>query len=130
MAKDDVLTIEDVLKEAGRYLIEDDDAYIRRAYDFAEQAHKDQYRKSGEAYIIHTIQVAGILVELEMDQETSAGAVLHDVVEDTEVSIDAIEIEFNHEAGMLVDDDTKLCKMKYKSKEAQQAENNRKMVVA
>ncbi|HLR41312.1 MAG TPA: bifunctional (p)ppGpp synthetase/guanosine-3',5'-bis(diphosphate) 3'-pyrophosphohydrolase [Virgibacillus sp.] len=130
MAKDDVLTIEDVLKEAGRYLIEDDVAYIRRAYDFAEQAHKDQYRKSGEAYIIHPIQVAGILVELEMDPETIAGGFLHDVVEDTEVTIDAIETEFNHEVAMLVDGVTKLGKIKYKSKEALQAENHRKMFVA
>src|SRR5690625_620901 len=130
MAKDDVLTIEDVLKEAGRYLIEDDVAYIRRAYDFAEQAHKDQYRKSGEAYIIHPIQVAGILVELEMDPETIAGGFLHDVVEDTEVSIDAIETEFNHEVAMLVDGVTKLGKIKYKSKEALQEENHSKMFVA
>src|SRR5690625_1352105 len=130
MAKDDVLTIEDVLREAGRYLIEDDVAYIRRAYDFAEQAHKDQYRKSGEAYIIHPIQVAGILVELEMDPETIAGGFLHDVVEDTEVTIDVIETEFNHEVAMLVDGVTKLGKIKYKSKEALQAENHRKMFVA
>src|SRR5690625_4725133 len=130
MAKDDVLTIEDVLREAGRYLIEDDVAYIRRAYDFAEQAHKDQYRKSGEAYIIHPIQAAGILVELEIDTETIAGRFLHDVVEDTVVTIDVIETEFNHEVAMLVDGVTKLGKIEYKSKEALQAENHRKMFVA
>src|SRR5699024_5614208 len=130
MAKDDVLTIEDVLKEAGRYLIEDDVAYIRRAYDFAEQAHKDQYRKYGEAYIIHPIQVAGILVELEMDPETIAGGFLHDVVEDTEVISDASETELNNEVDMIVDVVTKLSKIKYKSKEALQAENHRKMFVA
>src|SRR5690625_4625726 len=122
MAKDDILTIEDVLNKSGRYLPEDDVAYIRRAYDFAEEAHKEQYRKSGEAYIIHPVQVAGILVELEMDPETIAGGFLHDVVEDTEVTIDVIETEYNHEVAMHVDAVTKLGKIKYKSKEALQPE--------
>lgn len=130
MAKEDILTIEDIISRAGRYLPKDDIAYIRRAYDFAEEAHQDQYRKSGEEYIIHPIQVAGILVELEMDPETIAGGFLHDVVEDTEITVEAIENEFNHEVAMLVDGVTKLGKIKYKSKEAQQAENHRKMFVA
>lgn len=130
MAKDDILTSEDVIEKARTYLTEDDGAFIRRAYEYAERAHADQFRKSGEPYIIHPIQVAGILVELEMDPETIAGGFLHDVVEDTDVTVEDLESNFNHEVAMLVDGVTKLRKIKYKSKEATQAENHRKMVVA
>ncbi|WP_164668509.1 RelA/SpoT family protein [Virgibacillus doumboii] len=130
MAKEDILTIEDVLGKARRYLTEEDTLFLRRAYDFAESAHKDQFRKSGESYIVHPVQVAGILVELEMDPETIAGGFLHDVVEDTNVSLEELEEHFNHEVAMLVDGVTKLGKIKYKSKEALQAENHRKMFVA
>ncbi|GGC92623.1 GTP pyrophosphokinase [Thalassobacillus devorans] len=130
MSKDKILSAEEVIEEASRYLTDEDAGFIRRAYEFAEQAHKDQFRKSGEPYIIHPIQVAGILVNLEMDPETIAGGFLHDVVEDTEVSIEEIEETFNKEVAMLVDGVTKLGKIKYKSKEAQQAENHRKMFVA
>ncbi|MGM8212968.1 RelA/SpoT family protein [Virgibacillus sp. W0430] len=130
MAKDENLTSEQVIAQASNYLTADDTEFIRRAYEFAEEAHKEQYRKSGESYIVHPIQVAGILVELEMDPETIAGGFLHDVVEDTDVSLEAIESAFNHEVAMLVDGVTKLGKIKYKSKEAIQAENHRKMFVA
>ncbi|SEA94943.1 GTP pyrophosphokinase [Thalassobacillus cyri] len=130
MSKDKILSAEEVIEEASRYLTKEDAGFIRRAYEFAEQAHKDQFRKSGEPYIIHPIQVAGILVNLEMDPETIAGGFLHDVVEDTDVSIEEIEETFNREVAMLVDGVTKLGKIKYKSKEAQQAENHRKMFVA
>ncbi|GEN51960.1 RelA/SpoT family protein [Halobacillus faecis] len=130
MAKDTVLTAEEVIEQASQYLNESDLAFIRRAYEFAEKAHSNQFRKSGEPYIIHPIQVAGILVNLEMDPETIAGGFLHDVVEDTDVSLKEIEEAFNEEVSMLVDGVTKLGKIKYKSKEAQQAENHRKMFVA
>ncbi|TGB04204.1 RelA/SpoT family protein [Halobacillus salinus] len=130
MAKDTVLTAEEVIEQASRYLNESDLEFIRRAYQFAENAHSQQFRKSGEPYIIHPIQVAGILVNLEMDPETIAGGFLHDVVEDTEITLKEIEEAFNPEVAMLVDGVTKLGKIKYKSKEAQQAENHRKMFVA
>lgn len=130
MAKDAILTIEDILEMASKYLNEEDVAFIRKAYEFAAEAHKDQFRKSGEAYIVHPVQVAGILTELEMDPETIASGLLHDVVEDTDISLDEIEETFNHEVAMLVDGVTKLGKIKYKSREAQQAENHRKMFVA
>ncbi|WP_099158624.1 RelA/SpoT family protein [Virgibacillus ndiopensis] len=130
MAKEAILTIEDIVDKARQYLTEDDAAFIRRAFQYAEHAHADQFRKSGEPYIIHPVQVAGILVELEMDPETIAGGFLHDVVEDTDVTVDQLEEEFNHEVAMLVDGVTKLGKIKYKSKEAIQAENHRKMFVA
>ncbi|WP_100011921.1 RelA/SpoT family protein [Lentibacillus sediminis] len=130
MAKDDLLTIEDILSRVGQFLTDNEVAFIRRAYEYAEEAHKEQYRKSGEPYIIHPVQVAGILVDLGMDSETIAGGLLHDVIEDTDVTFEQLEEAFNHEVAMLVDGVTKLGKIKYKSKERQQAENHRKMFVA
>ncbi|WP_077621396.1 RelA/SpoT family protein [Sediminibacillus massiliensis] len=130
MSKDKILTAEDVIKQAGEYLSQEDIEFISRAYKYAEQAHEGQFRRSGEAYIIHPIQVAGILVHLELDPETIAGGFLHDVVEDTNVTVEQLEEEFNGEVAMLVDGVSKLGKIKYKSKEAQQAENHRKMFIA
>ena len=130
MSKDKNVTIDEVIEKVEAYLSEDDVAFIYRAYEFAKEAHKDQYRKSGEAYIIHPIQVAAILTNLEMDRETIAAGFLHDVVEDTDVTLEEIEEAFNEDVAMLVDGVTKLGKIKYKSKEALQAENHRKMFVA
>ena len=130
VSKDKNKTISEITEAAESYLGDDEVAFIYRAYEFANEAHKEQYRKSGEPYIIHPVQVASILVELQMDHETIAGGFLHDVVEDTDVELAAIEEAFNEEVAMLVDGVTKLGKIKYKSKEAQQAENHRKMFVA
>ena len=130
MANEQVLTAEQVIDDARRYLKEDDIAFLQKAYDFAKNAHAEQYRKSGEPYIIHPIQVAGILVDLDLDPSTIAAGFLHDVVEDTDVTLEEIKKAFNAEVAMLVDGVTKLGKIKYKSKEEQQAENHRKMFVA
>ncbi|WP_407269559.1 RelA/SpoT family protein [Radiobacillus sp. PE A8.2] len=130
MAKDTILTAEDVINQASTYLSKEDTDFVRRAYEFAEAAHRGQTRKSGEPYIIHPIQVAGILVHLELDPETIASGFLHDVVEDTNVTVDELTEAFNSEVAMLVDGVSKLGKIKYKSKEAQQAENHRKMFIA
>jgi len=130
MAKEEILTIEEVINKAREYLSKEDAVFLRRAYEFAEDAHKSQFRKSGEPYIVHPVQVAGILVGLEMDPVTIAGGFLHDVVEDTHMTLDDLEESFDHELAMLVDGVTKLGKIKYKSKEAIQAENHRKMFVA
>ncbi|WP_182200490.1 RelA/SpoT family protein [Paraliobacillus salinarum] len=130
MSKDNILTAEDVIKQASQYLSKEDTDFIRHAYEYAEKSHANQFRKSGEPYIIHPIQVAGILVHLELDPETIAGGFLHDVVEDTDTTVAMIEESFNSEVAMLVDGVTKLGKIKYKSKEEQQAENHRKMFIA
>lgn len=130
MANEQVLTAEQVFEQASRYLSEKDVEFIKKAYEFANRAHRDQYRKSGEPYIIHPIQVAGILVDLKMDPATIAAGFLHDVVEDTEATKEDLEREFGNEVAMLVDGVTKLGKIKYKSQEEQQAENHRKMFLA
>ncbi|WP_110927057.1 RelA/SpoT family protein [Bacillus massiliglaciei] len=130
MANDQIMTAEQVVEQASQYLQPEEADFIYRAFKFAEQAHSEQYRKSGEPYIIHPIQVAGILVGLEMDPATIAAGFLHDVVEDTEVTLEDIEKAFSDEVAMLVDGVTKLGKIKYKSQQEQQAENHRKMFVA
>ena len=103
---------------------------IERAYEVAYSAHGDQKRRSGEPYIIHPIAVSKILVELGMDTDSVVAALLHDVVEDTDVSLTTIEKSFGKDVALLVDGVTKLGKIPYSSKEEQQAENLRKMLIA
>lgn len=126
----DLMTIEEVLYNAGKYLNKEDLDFIKKAYEVAELSHRGQLRKSGEPYINHPTEVAGILIDLEMDPVTIAAGFLHDVVEDTDVTLEDIKEKFNDEVAMLVDGVTKLKKIKFKSKEEQQAENHRKMFVA
>jgi GTP pyrophosphokinase len=130
MANDQMLTAEQVIDKTRAYLNDENVELVKKAYEFAHHAHREQYRKSGEPYIIHPIQVAGILADLEMDPATVAAGFLHDVVEDTSVTLKDLETVFNEEVAMLVDGVTKLGKIKYKSHEEQQAENHRKMFVA
>jgi guanosine-3',5'-bis(diphosphate) 3'-pyrophosphohydrolase len=130
MANDQVLTADQVIDKTKAYLNDENVELVKKAYEFSKHAHREQYRKSGEPYIIHPIQVAGILADLEMDPATVAAGFLHDVVEDTNISLKDIEVAFNAEVAMLVDGVTKLGKIKYKSHEEQQAENHRKMFVA
>ncbi|MFD1065360.1 RelA/SpoT family protein [Oceanobacillus locisalsi] len=130
MAKDENVNITDIVEKTSEYLSDEDVALVERAYEFAKESHKDQFRKSGEPYIIHPVQVAGILAELQMDAETISAGFLHDVIEDTNVTFEQLEEAFNHEIAALVDGVTKLGKIRYETKEAQQAENHRKMFVA
>ena len=130
MPKSKDYTAQEVIALTVTYMNSNHVAFVKKACDFATNAHKDQYRKSGEPYIIHPIQVAGILAELKMDPVTVATGFLHDVVEDTEYTFEDIPREFTPEVAMLVDGVTKLGKIKYKSHEEQQAENHRKMLLA
>ncbi|HLR10122.1 MAG TPA: bifunctional (p)ppGpp synthetase/guanosine-3',5'-bis(diphosphate) 3'-pyrophosphohydrolase [Sporosarcina sp.] len=130
MSKDKNLTAEDIFSLVSSYMNEEHVAFVKKAYEEAKKAHEGQFRSSGEAYIVHPVQVAGILAELQMDPATVAAGFLHDVVEDTEVSREEIIEQFGEEVAMLVDGVTKLDKLKFKSKEEKQAENHRKMFIA
>ncbi|MCI7146189.1 MAG: bifunctional (p)ppGpp synthetase/guanosine-3',5'-bis(diphosphate) 3'-pyrophosphohydrolase [Clostridiales bacterium] len=118
--------LDTILKENPKY----DTELIGRAYDTAEEMHRGQLRKSGEEYIIHPLAVAVILAELGMDEETITAGLLHDVVEDTQYTMEELTAEFGDEIALLVDGVTKLGALKFESKEARQAENLRKMFLA
>lgn len=107
-----------------------DRGVIERAFKRCVSAHEGQSRKSGEPFFMHPFSVACIIVSMGMDTESIAAALLHDVVEDTDVSLDDIKKEFGKEIAMLVDGVTKLGKIPLSSREQQQAENLRKMLIA
>ncbi|WP_243426182.1 RelA/SpoT family protein [Mordavella massiliensis] len=108
-----------------------DVSMIGKAFRLAKDAHRDQCRKSGEPYIIHPLWVAIILADLEMDKETIVAGMLHDVVEDTDVTYEQIRQEFGNEVALLVDGVTKLGQLSYSSDKLEvQAENLRKMFLA
>lgn len=103
---------------------------IEKAYNFAAEAHKDQKRESGEPYIVHPVEVACILADMGMDTSTIVAGLLHDVIEDTSYTYEDIQREFSTEIANLVEGVTKLGKIQYKTKEEQQADNVRKMLMA
>ncbi len=103
---------------------------VEQAYNFSVQAHSGQLRESGESYITHPLGVALILTELELDLVTIVAGLLHDVVEDTPVTLDQIQDQFGEEVAALVDGVTKLSRLDFTSKEEQQAETLRKMFIA
>ncbi|EOT30622.1 RelA/SpoT family protein [Enterococcus saccharolyticus] len=130
MAKETIMSGPTVVKLVSYYMSKEHVAFVQKALDYATKAHEGQFRKSGEPYIIHPIQVAGILAELHMDPHTVATGFLHDVVEDTDVTLEDLKAEFGPDVAMLVDGVTKLGKIMYKSHEEQLAENHRKMLLA
>ena len=124
------VSIEEFFTKIKTYMSPEQEAFVRKAYDMAAQAHAAQRRKSGEPYIIHPIGVAYILSQLQMDEKTLAAAFLHDVVEDTPIKLDELKEQFGATVATLVDGVTKLGKIEYISKEDQQIENYRKMFLA
>ena len=122
---------QELIASVKKYHPSTDISLIEKAYKTADTAHKGQVRKSGEAYIIHPLCVAIILAELELDKETIVAGLLHDVVEDTVMTVEEIASEFSEEIALLVDGVTKLGRLSYDADKVEvQAENLRKMFLA
>src|SRR5262249_25127708 len=107
-----------------------DTGAIERAFDLGVVAHAEQRRKSGEPYFVHPVRVSWILAQLGLDGSTVTAGLLHDVVEDTELTVYEITEQFGREVANIVDGVTKLGKVPYLSRQEQQAESFRKMLVA
>ena len=127
--------IEDAYKKlinrVKKYISNQDDInFIKKAFELANKAHSGQKRATGEPYIFHPLSVAYILSELELDRNAIVAALLHDVAEDTDTTLEDIENQFGKEIAFLVDGVTKLSQFKYKNKEDQQLENFQKMFLA
>ncbi|MBN2028983.1 bifunctional (p)ppGpp synthetase/guanosine-3',5'-bis(diphosphate) 3'-pyrophosphohydrolase [bacterium] len=117
-----------MIREIRSYTQKLDIELLRRAYQFAYEAHKHQFRISGDPYIEHCLGTAVVLTELRMDPVTIASGLLHDVVEDTGIGIDEVKEVFGEEISRLVDGVTKISELKFQSQAEKQAENFRKMI--
>src|SRR5579862_6363682 len=124
------MTIHQLIRRVQKYDPTADAGELMRVYELADAAHEGQRRASGESYIEHPLAVAGILADLEMDHQTIAAALLHDVVEDTSITSEQVAQQFGDEVARLVDGVTKLTRIPYQSKEDAQVENLRKMFMA
>ena len=109
--------LQELIDKIREYAPNSDIKLVEKAYYYGKKAHDGQLRKSGEPYFIHPIAVANILAEMELDFQTIAAGLLHDVVEDTEYTYEDIKNEFGQEVADLVDGVTKLGQIKYQSKE-------------
>lgn len=123
-------TVEEIIERVNIYSKSKDHELIKKAYEYAQRAHEGQLRESGEPYFKHPAKVALILTSFELDDASICAGLLHDVVEDTAVSLEEIQREFGEEVALLVNGVTKLSKIPYNTKEEQQAENLRKMFMA
>src|SRR3954454_14238110 len=120
----------DLIERVRRYNPNTDEALLNRAYVYAMKAHGEQKRASGDPYFSHPLEVAAILTDLKLDDSTIAAALLHDTIEDTSTTRAEIDQMFGHDIGALVDGLTKLKKLELVTKEAKQAENLRKLLLA
>ena len=130
MAKAPLATIDTICKAIQGYYPDANLELVRKAQVFAEKAHADQMRSSGDPYIIHPTEVAQILADMRLDIASICAAFLHDTVEDTTAKLEDIEREFGKDVATLVDGVTKLNKMSFRTTEEKQAENFRKMIIA
>jgi GTP diphosphokinase / guanosine-3',5'-bis(diphosphate) 3'-diphosphatase len=122
--------LDQIVTEVAGYDPNADLALVRRAYEFAAQAHEGQTRKSGDPYVTHPLSVARIIAELKLDVSSVCAGLLHDCVEDTSATVEQLGETFGKEIAYLVDGVTKLGKLPYSTREEQQAENFRKMLLA
>ena len=121
---------EHAIREIAGYLKPEDLLQVEAAYHFSEEAHKGQFRKSGDPYISHPLAVSRILAEWRLDAQTLIAALLHDVMEDTEVTKEQITHLYGQPVADLVDGVSKLDKIEFQTQEDAQAENFRKMLLA
>ena len=126
----EVKNIEDLIQKVRLYNPGADTEFLKRAYWFSSEAHGLQKRKEGTPFMDHPLAVASILADMKMDVVTIGAAILHDTVEDTTATVEDIKKRFGYEAAFLVDSLTKLSKMEFTSKEVEQAENFRKMLLS
>ena len=122
--------LEGLLAELATQREDVDVELVTRAFRFAVAAHEGQTRRSGEPFITHPVGVATICAGLRLDEQTIAAALLHDVVEDTGVELDAVREEFGNRIAATVDGVTKLTRVQFQTREQAEAENYRKMVMA
>jgi len=125
-----VRRFEDILQRVQEYNPDADLNLLRKAYIFSAREHKDQVRRSGEPYLVHPIEVAYILAELQLDTASIVAGLLHDVVEDTLTTIENVSENFGEDVAHVVEGVTKISKLKFASQEQAQAENLRKMILA
>ncbi|MFP5441863.1 MAG: bifunctional GTP diphosphokinase/guanosine-3',5'-bis pyrophosphate 3'-pyrophosphohydrolase [Gammaproteobacteria bacterium] len=123
-------TIESLSKRLESYLPDEQVGLVRRAYHFARDAHEGQYRKDGDPYISHPLAVAGILTDMHMDSQSLSAALLHDVLEDCGVAKERLSDEFGSDVADLVDGVSKITLIEFPTRQEQQAENLRKMILA
>src|SRR5215207_7183887 len=124
------MTLEQIVTDIGTYYPAADLDLVRRAYTFAVQAHEGQTRRSGDPYVTHPLAVAHVITELKLDVASVCAGLLHDCVEDTSATVEQLGEQFGKEVAFLVDGVTKLGKLPYSTREEQQAENFRKMLLA
>ncbi len=118
----------EIVRKVGRYNPRADRDRLWRAYRYGLAAHGDQRRRSGEPYFIHSLTVAGLLADMRMDADTLVAGLLHDVVEDTPVTLEEVRAEFGDDVAMMVDGVTKISDIRSHNPETRQAENYRKLV--
>ena len=124
------LLLTSLLESLSSYMNASDKTFIKKAYEYGASAHQNQIRMSGEAYICHPLSVAQILASMRMDRQTISAALLHDVVEDTDITLKDIETIFDPEVASLVDSVSKIDQIKFGDKAEAQAETFRKMILA
>src|ERR1051326_8336797 len=122
--------IEELISDVAAYNENVDRELLRRAFNFAAERHEGQQRRSGEDFINHPWGAAKVCADLHLDEQTIAAALLHDVVEDTDVELEELRAEFGPDIALLVEGVTKLTRTTFQSREQSEAENYRKMIVA
>src|ERR1700752_4252654 len=122
--------LDELLDKLKKNRPSDDPWLVRRAYEIAAERHRTQFRRSGEPYLTHLLEVAHILADMRLDATTLTAALLHDVIEDTEFPVSRIEERFGSEVAHLVEGVTKISRLNMMAPETRQAENVRKMLLA